>query len=210
MVRQPGGIRMSRSIRCVQSFAILCLGAAFTLLAGCGGGPVPAPTAYKPFDWKDGGWGCEVPEGWDAQASGKKNSSAKFTKGSAKISLRTDVSGSLMADMGSGGYNKLGPPSDEDFPVHKAHLMGKDAAAQEFGDYKEEGEITKFSNAIGGEGRKSEFTASAGLSGAVKGYRATFLSRDRRFQVFCTCRESDWKALKPAFEKVLESFHSAG
>jgi hypothetical protein len=192
-----------------QLFSFFSLGLVSVLLAGCGGGPVPAPTAFKPFDWKDGGWGCEVPEGWEASASGKKNSSAKITKGSAKISLRTDVSGSLMAEMGSGGYNKQGPPSDEDYPVHKAHVMGLEQASSEYSDYKEE-KPTKFNNAIGGEGRKSEFTASGGFSGPIKGYRATFLSRDRRFTVFCTCNESDWETLKPAFDKVLESFHSVG
>jgi hypothetical protein len=111
--------------------------------------------------------------------------------------------------MGSGGYNKLGPPADEDYPVHKAHVMGLEAAGKEYSDYKEEAP-TKFSNSIGGEGRKSEFTASGGLSGPIKGYRATFLSRDRRFVLYCTCKESDWANLKPGFDKVLESFRSAG
>jgi hypothetical protein len=199
---------MTRLSCAVRFRSFLGLAAVSLLAAGCGGGPVPAPTAYTPFEWKDGGWALDYPEGWDATAAGKKNSSGKFSKGSAEIKLSTDVSGSVMAEMGSGGYNKLGPPDPEDYPVHKAHVMGKDNAASNYGDYKEEAPTTFNSNL--GEGRKSEFTASGGLSGAIKGYRATLLSRDRRIQIFCTCKESDWANLKPAFDKVLESFRSAG
>jgi hypothetical protein len=183
------------------------MGVVAAALAGCGGGPVPAPTAYKAFEYKDGGWAVDYPEGWDASAGGKKTSSGTFSKGSATIKLQSDLAGSLMSE--GGGYNKLGPPSDEDFPVHKAHVMGKDKVAGEFGDYKEQ-EPTKFNASLGGEGRKSEFTASGGFSGPVHGYRATLLSRDYRFTIVCVCSESDWKNLQPAFDKVLESFRSAG
>ena len=192
-----------------RSMSLFSLAAFSVMVAGCGGGPVPAPTSYKTWENKDGGVAVDYPEGWDADGGGKKNTWASFEKGSAKIKLQTDITGSLLGDMAGGPSDKLGPPSDEDYPVHKVHVLGKDAVAAEFSDYKEE-KPTKFQNAIGGEGRKSEFSASGGFSGPVKGYRATFLSRDRRFTVICTCAESDWATLKPAFDKVLESFRSAG
>jgi hypothetical protein len=183
------------------------LAVAIAAVSGCGGGPVPAPTSYKSFEHKDGGWGLEYPEGWDASAGGKKTSTGTFSKGSAKIKLQTDLAGSLMSEGGS--YNKTGPPSDEDFPVHKAHVMAKEKVASEYSEYKEE-EPTKFSAQLGGEGRKSEFTASGGFSGPVHGYRATLLSRDYRYVIVCVCSESDWANLKPAFDKVLESIRPAG
>lgn len=182
--------------------AIVCLG-----LAGCGGGPVAAPTSYANYENRDAGWACEYPEGWSADGGGKKNSWAKFSMGSAKISLATDLTGSLMGDMASMGQ-KEGPATPEDYPVHKVHVADKDTVAQEYSDYKEE-KPQEFNNSIG-PARKSEFTASGGFSGPIHGYRATFLSRDRRFRVVCICSESDWPNLKPAFDKVLESFRSAG
>jgi hypothetical protein len=187
--------------------SVLFVAVVAAALAGCGGGPVSAPTSYKAFEHKDGGWAVDYPEGWDASAGGKKTSTGTFKKGSASIKLQSDLAGSLMVE--GGGGNKIGPPADEDFPVHKAHMMAKEKVASEFSDYKEE-EPTKFNASLGGEGRKSEFTASGGFSGPVRGYRATLLSRDYRFVIVCTCAEGDWENLKPAFEKVLESFRSAG
>jgi hypothetical protein len=196
-----------RRIACL--FTILLSTAMLLALPGCGGGPVPAPTSYATYETKDGGFAVEYPEGWDADGGGKKNSWAKFSKGTAEISLQTDLVGSLMGDMGAGMGNKLGPPDPEDYPVHKVHVADKETVAQEYSDYKEQ-EPVEFQNAIGGPGRKSEFTASGTLSGPIHGYRATFLGRDKRFRVTLTCSESDWENLKPAFDKVLESFRSAG
>ncbi len=188
--------------------SLVSLSALFVLQAGCGGGPVAAPKSYKEYAYKDGGWACDYPEGWTAESGGKKNSWGKFESGSAQIKLATDITGSLMADMASIGQ-KDGPATLEDYAVHKVHVGAEDEAAAEFGDYKEQ-EPVEFMNAVGGSSRKSEFTASGGFSGPIHGYRATFLNRDRRFRVFCTCSESDWKTLQPAFDKVLESFRSAG
>lgn len=197
----------SRNAICRLFSIVLCC-TAIASLSGCGGGPVPAPTSFKTFELKEAGWACEYPEGWDAKGGGKKNSSATFSKGSAKVSLATDITGSLMGDMASMGQ-KQGPAGPEDFPVHKVHMGDKDNVAKEYADYKEK-EPEEFQNAIGGSSRKSEFTAAGGFSGPIHGYRATFLSRDRRFKVMCICSESDWKNLQPAFDKILESFHSAG
>jgi hypothetical protein len=41
------------------------------------------------------------------------------------------------------------------------------------------------------------------MGGKVYGYRATFLGGDRRIEVICSCPSTNWKTLKPAFEKVI-------
>ena len=198
---------MTNSIRTAQRMlSLVVLGAVAASLSGCGSEPIPAPTAYAPFELKDGGWACDYPEGWSADGGGKKNSWATFAKGSAKIKLQTDVSGSVLGDMASLGQRQ-GPMEMDDYPVHKVHMSDPEAG-QAFGNYQEQ-EPLEFTNQVGGYGRKSEFTASGGLSGPIKGYRATFLTRDKRFRVTCTCNESDWANLKPAFDKVLESFRPA-
>lgn len=184
------------------------IGLACVGLAGCGGGPVAAPASYAAHAHKDGGWACDYPEGWSAESGGKKNSWGKFAKGSAQIKLATDLTGSLMGDMASLGQ-KDGPATLEDYPVHKIHVADEAEFAKEYSDYKEQAPA-EFSCGIGGSSRKSEFTASGGFAGPVHGYRATMLGRDKRFRVTCVCSESDWEALKPAFDKVLESFRSAG
>lgn len=189
-------------------FANIVLGLMFIGLAGCGGGPVAAPASYAAHEHKDGGWACDYPDGWSAESGGKKNSWGKFTKGSAQIKLATDLTGSLMGDMASLGQ-KEGPATPEDYPVHKIHVADEAEIAKGYSDYKEQ-EPVEFSSGIGGSARKSEFTAAGGFGGPVHGYRATMLGRDKRYRVTCVCSESDWETLKPAFDKVLESFRSAG
>jgi hypothetical protein len=181
-------------------------------LAGCGGGPVPAPTSFATYTAKGGAFACDYPEGWEVD-SGKFT--GNFTKGSAQIKVKSDISGSVIGDMaslGGGGFGGDTPrgTTDEDYPAHKIHAMGPGPLAEEFSEYKEQETITNFQNSLGGQGRKSEFTAAGGLTGPLHGYRATFLNRDRRFTVVCVCNESDWANLKPAFDRVLESFRSGG
>jgi hypothetical protein len=56
-----------------------------------------------------------------------------------------------------------------------------------------------------GEGRQSEFTLPGSFGQETRGYRATFLTRDRRITVTCSCPEAEFEKLKPAFERVINS-----
>ena len=180
------------------------------VLAGCGGGAVPAPTAYKEYAAKESSFTVQYPDGWDVKGGGKGNHCAKFSKSSALISVSTNLSDSLMGDLASiGAGSNSAHMTEEDAAVHKIHLKNKGELAEDFGETKEEKPV-KFVSMLG-EGRKSEFTAGGGLGGSIHGYRATILGRDRRLKIVCTCSESDWPTLKPAFDKVLESFgHGTG
>ena len=63
-----------------------------------------------------------------------------------------------------------------------------------------------------GDARLAEWTASGnalGFYGPQHGYRASLTGGGKTMVVVCSCLESDWPVLKPAFKKVLGSL-SAG
>ncbi len=173
-------------------------------LAGCGGA-VPAPTAYVPFVDKGAQFICDSPQGWEVDAGGKPdspNSFARFTRGAARISIISDLAGSLFGDMARASGAMLG--GEAEHPSAKVHEMGIRRLKEEFPNYQErEPKVVKSAGL--GEGRRSTFIADQSLGGKVYGYRATFLGSDRRIEVLCTCPATNWKVLKPAFEKVIES-----
>jgi len=177
-------------------------------LAGCGG-KVVVPESYTTYHAKDGSFSIDYPEGWEAAGGGKGHYWAKFTSGSAEIRVETNVSGSLIGDIaGSGMGDMLGmdlsqEEMDDLSPVAKVHEFEKEQVAESLSGYEEKKPETVRSGL--GDTRKAEFTASGSFGGTLKGYRATALSRDRRVRVMCKCSEDDFEALKPAFEKVIES-----
>jgi hypothetical protein len=147
----------------------MCLaGFGLASLAGCGGGNVPAPTAYKQYDNKDSEWNCEYPADWNVKGGGKKNHYGTFTKGSAKIKVSTDLTGSLFGDMAAAagaGKNPL-ELTEKDAPVHKVHIDPRNVKEMqdEFSDYKEIGDVIVYRCTLG-DARKSEFTAAGGWGG---------------------------------------------
>ena len=172
-------------------------------LGGCGGS-VPAPTAFVPFLDKGGQFVVDAPKGWEVDAGGKldsPNSFAKFNQGQAQISVMSDLAGSLYGDMvkGSGGGGLGAQP---EHPSARVHELGLRRMKQDFTNYQERDPVVVQSAGLG-EGRRATFIADQSLGGKVYGYRATFLGGDRRIEVLCTCPATNWKALKPAFEKVI-------
>jgi hypothetical protein len=197
-----------------MKFSIVAVGCLALCIAGCGSEAV-APTSYATFSLKGEpqSIALEYPEGWAADGGGKSNHWGKFSQGSAEISFQTDIAGSLMADAGGMAMpivREDGTVIQPEPPVVKLHAAGKEKVAEEYSGYQEEETPDVFRNALG-EGRKSEFIADGGLGGGkMHGFRATFLSRDRRFTVICTCPHSDWRTLRPAFDHVLDSFKTGG
>jgi hypothetical protein len=174
---------------------------------GCGGS-VPAPTAFKEYGSPSGRFACEYPEGWEATGAGKPdspNSWAKFTKGSAEIQVEADLAGSLYADMARAGGGMTGENPEP--PVAKIHPMALRQMKEDYSNYDEREAKTVQSKGLG-EGRRSTFTATQSLGGKIYGYRATFISGDRRITVICKSPATNWQALKPAFERVIGSIRS--
>ena len=118
----------------------------------------------------------------------------------AQISVNSDLAGSLFADI----EKSRGGGADEEPPVARIHPKGIKAASEEFTNYKERDAKVCKSKSLG-EGRKAIFVADGSFGAKVYGYRATFLSNDKRITVLCQCPAADWKTLRPAFDTVIES-----
>lgn len=177
---------------------------------GCGGA-VPAPTAFVSYNSPDGRFACDYPKGWEATGSGDKTDApyswAKFTMGNAEIKVDADVAGSLFGDIAKASGAIAG--DDAEAPAAKVHPLGVRHMKEEYNNYQEREAIAFRSKGIG-EGRRSIFIADQTLGGKTFGYRATLLSNDRRITVVCSCPATNWKALKLAFEKVIESLRMPG
>lgn len=183
-----------------RSFVVWALFTAF-VAPGCGGS-VPAPKAFVPMGSNDGRFACEFPQGWETELGGNTDYSwCKARSGSADIKVDADLAGSLMGDIARAGGDD---ESGENAPVAVAHEHGKRKFEEDWEKYEERPPVTFMSAGLG-EGRRSTFIASSALGGKVFGYRATLLGGDRRINVICKCPPSNWKALKPAFEKVVKS-----
>lgn len=192
------------------------------VVAGGGGGPgapqvaaVAAPdaapgdkaadAALVPVEFvsKDGAFKLRHPEGWESKSGSRPDNTyswAEFTKGSARIRVDADIKGSLMA-----GPNVFG--SDEEgaeHPVAAAHELNQKTVAEQYTDFKES-EPVPFQGDKMGEGRLATFTAKGGglvFAPDLQGYRATFLTNDRRITILCHCPETEFEKLKPAFLAV--------
>jgi hypothetical protein len=184
------------------SAALVLLG--LGCFAGCGGA-VPTPKAFVAYNSPDGRFACDYPQGWEVEVgAGKPDapySYAKFNKGNAEIRVDADLAGSLFGDMAKAGGNMTG---SAEAPVAKIHPMNVRNMKKEFNNYTER-EAVAFKSKGLGEGRRSIFIADQSLGGKIYGYRATFLSGDRRITVICSCPATNWKALKSAYERVTES-----
>jgi hypothetical protein len=159
------------------------------------------------FAPKDNAFKLRHPKGWEAETSSRPDntySSAIFTKDYAKIEVYADIAGSLMSGSDVGGNY---PEGSELAPVHRAHELYKRTAAEEFSDYNES-KPALFKDSVMGEGRLSTCSAnSGGLFGSkLRGYHATFLSRDRRVSVLCHCPEKEFPKYKATFLAVCRSF----
>jgi hypothetical protein len=178
-------------------------------ISGCGG-VVPAPKSFVAYHSPDGKFSCDYPKGWAAEVgAGKPDapySYAKFTMGNAEIRVDADFAGSLFGDMAKASGAMSG---DDEAPSARVHPLGVRHMKEEFNNYKEK-EAKAFRSKGMGEGRRSVFTADQMLGGKTYGYRATLLSGDRRITVLCTCPATNWNALKPAFERVIDSLRLGG
>jgi len=193
----------------VRSAATVCLLLAMPALSGCGEA-VPAPKEFVTYHSTDGRFDCDCPKGWETDGGGKPESPncwAKFTKGSAVVNINADLAGSLFGDIAKAGGAGLG--GDAEAPVAKVHPMGVRQMKEEHNNYQER-EAVKFQSRGLGEGRRSIFIADQTLGGKIYGYRATLLSGDRRISVVCSCPATNWKELKPAFERITASLRPGG
>jgi len=171
--------------------------------------PVPAPKTFATWDAEGAAFQIQYPENWTVTGGGKQgNSWARFEQGRARIKVTSGIGGSLRADIARSGSLGLGGLTgaeiDEEMePVAVVHAGRIDMVAEDFSNYQEQPAVmvnTKLGNV-----RRGEFSTSGGLGGVLHGYHTTALTKDRRITIMCTCPDSNWETLRPAFETVIAS-----
>ena len=188
---------------------LACIGS----FAGCGPGAVKAPTTYKTWNAKDGSFAIQYPADWKADGGGQHGIQwAEFSKGSAKVSVKVNLTSSLVGDI-AGNAGQLGgidgaeidPKLQEELaPVAAAHKVSAELFVDEIPKLKEQ-EPVAFQSGLG-DSRKSEFTAaSGGVGSQVRGYRATALTSEKGVHVLARCPDAHWKTLQTAFDQMLTS-----
>lgn len=190
---------MSRQPTFLSGF--LPLAVSLTLI-GCNE-PTQIPTTYVIYNSKGGTFQCEVPYGWEAKGggTGSRPEWAKISSGMAKIHAKASTVGSLVGDIAGGRSTNSNFPQFE--PVHVIHVAEIEKAKEEYDEYTELPGSPKVASLKLGPARVSEFTAKGSRGVAVHGYRASIMGHNKLVTVFCVCRESDWQALKPSFDKAL-------
>ncbi len=177
---------------------------AILVIGGCTGKAV-VPTSYNTYNAKDGSFQIQYPAGWEADGGDRSGYAwAEFTSGGAVISIDANVIGSLIGDISKSSIIPMGIVTDQEdrAPVAAVHAHEKQGFEDKKGVTEEKPVPVKtgFPDA-----RKSEFSGAKTFGGAIRGCRVTALSNTKRIRVVCECPESEWEALKPAFDKAIES-----
>jgi hypothetical protein len=182
---------------------MMAFGAAMAM-SGCSE-PAVVPTSYKTYNHQDGSFKIDYPAGWEMTSGGKGQlAHARFNSGDAFISVKTSLAGPLKGDIAqSMGVMAGGTEGKEERPPVATVHESEKKAFEEDESVQEKAPVAI--NTGLGDARKSEYTGSKSLGGDIHGYRATTLSRDLEIRVICECSEEQWNALKPVFDKVIES-----
>ena len=188
-----------------EIWALAAVVGAALAVAGCAGKAV-VPTSYDTYNSKDGSFQLQYPAGWDADGGDRSGYAwAKFTSGNAVISVDANLAGSLMGDVAKSKIHIPGIQVEqgaERDPVAAVHAQEKQGFEDDEGVTEQQAVVVKtgFPDA-----RKSEFTGTKTFGGSIRGCRVTALSSTKRIRLVCECPESEWEALKPAFDKAIES-----
>lgn len=179
----------------------------------------PAPTAFTKFSAADSSFSCDAPSGWtvtpDAGGGKMSDGSAStvggvlFQQNSASVDITTDTYATLVA------YDVMNNNADpQSLTGSKAGVLHKQWHKKIAAEHKgyHETQVADYDGPIG-DGRLAEWTATGnalGFGGTVHGYRASLAGGGKTAVIVCSCLESDWPALKPAFDRILGSFSVVG
>jgi hypothetical protein len=180
-----------------KMLAMVMFIAAAVAIAGCAGRAV-IPTNYNTYNSPDGTFKIQYPAEWTSEGGSKGQFAwAKFTSGHAEIEVDSNAIGSLISNMVTSS-----DPQDT-APVAGVHEFERQGFEDDDASHKEEKAVPVLTGMS--DARKSEFTTSTAFGGSVHGYRVTTLTNDKRVRIICKCPESEWKDLKPAFDKIIAS-----
>ena len=165
---------------------------------------VTAPTAYKTYAAIDNTFSCDGPAGWKMHETGATSgsiSTVTYELGPARMKVVSDATGSLISESFNAANANL-PPAEQIPAVQKLHEMDRKQLEDSLTGYQEQ-PAQKLQTPFG-ESRVSEWTGT-GNAGALHGYRATMLGREREITVICLAPVEDWDLLQPAFHRVINS-----
>jgi len=186
-------------------FVLAAVSVALVALAGCGENRAIIPSSYETLNVKDGSFKILYPSGWAMKSGGGNGLAwAECTSGSAVIAVDTNFAGSLLGDLAQANNQAMSPQGSDPSRAPVAVVHDMEQADFEGGNGVKEQPPTVVKTGFG-DARKSEFTGQPAFGSAVHGCRVTALSMDRRIRIVCRCPGSEWTALQPVFDKVVES-----
>ncbi len=209
--RSPSGGRKTAIIIALGLFALLGLGGVGYLVAtSVGGSQGPAePQKYAKFDVKNLSFTLDYPVGWEVKSKDSNTVAppwASFEDGTAHISVRASLSGTLINDVQSAGQFDPGGEleNDELSPIAQTHNYQAEKIAL---DYKEWNEGPGKTIQIPfGQVRMSEFTANEGFGASdLQGYRVTMKGSEYQYNVICKCPSRKWEQYESIFMHVINS-----
>jgi len=210
--RDPSKGRKTFLIAALLLFGLLGVGGVwYVVTTSSSAAKAPAePQQYVAYQSEDGGFGADAPEGWETKGAGGTGGLppwARFKDGTASISIKANLAGTVMSDMfgatqDGGGIGEI--PEDQT-PIAKLHEFQRERIALNFSDGSYEEQPGNNIKIPYGEVRISEFTASEGFGSSVRGYRMTMSSVKWQFNVVAKCPKRKWEQYQPIFDHVLRS-----
>ena len=170
-------------------------------LSGCRQ-PTAPPQAFREYTAPRGAFKCEYPADWHAEAEGGDRTAAtlvRFRRGEAEIRIDEDPAPPPLPEAGR-------RDGEGESPLVRFHDIKTQQLDQEFKNYIERETPRPFSSRGFGEGCRAMFVADGSSVGRYLGYHLTLADGDRRFTILCRGPATDWKALRPTFDRVIESF----
>jgi hypothetical protein len=174
---------------------------------------VKIPMGFVPF-------AGQMPEGWNATSGGGMRGVPIFVRiwdpsKSISIDIRetegSSAKGQMKKRLLSGQeVNQIGGPPHERIgeapAVANTHSYHLGVVTKSFLSYKE-GSSRSIDTGFG-EGLLSDFTGKESIfSSTVKGIRASLVHRDHQYNIICECAPSQFKDVKPVFEKIIASLN---
>ncbi|MFH5803293.1 hypothetical protein [Alienimonas sp. DA493] len=193
------------------SLAVLALAGAGTAYMLFGSGPVEPPGELVRYTHPEQGkFAIDVPSNWETVreggGQGGRPAFATFEGPGGEVQVRQSLGGSAVGDIANAGDTQLAPGEElpeELTPIYSQHEAVKSQVESNFSNYSETGGENFDSKA--GEARRSVFTASRTLGGAITGYRGTFRVGNDTYTVVMQSSTRDFATMAPVYEKMLES-----
>jgi hypothetical protein len=194
-----GVLLFSRSKR---YFLLTALAGAMLSAGGCDSGPAIVPKSLNTYADPNKRFSIQVPSEWDSDSGNvDKHGWVKYTSGSAKIVADVCPVKDFIALIAQTGQNPMVDlQTNPSKAASKVHWLENPELQKEEG-VKEQRTLPVQTNA--GKGSQSEYTTTD--DPPLHGYRATVVIGENRIKIYCECPETEWKTLKPVFDKVIAS-----